>query len=369
MKIATITCHDVYNYGASLQAYALQEYCKSLGCEYEIIDYKPPYMSNDYNLYFVANPLYDRPIIKQLYLLAKLPGRIMSLKRKRRFDKFKEDYLQVTDTRYSSSDDIAAKRPEADLYIAGSDQIWNTFFLNGRDKAFYLDFARGHGRLISYAASFATDKIYNNLESKVAKWLNNFDAISVRENSSIDLLIGLGRMDGIVVCDPVFLLDKKQWTDLANKSEYRAGYDDYIFLYDCERSRKLKDVAKSLSKMTGCKIVSVSDTYGRYADKYFALSGPLEFLKLISESRYVVANSFHALAFSLIFNKPFFIVNRTEGINARMRDFLDYLSLSSRLIDNPEQLTLKKIDYDNVMVKLSVLIDNSKQFLTEQTFF
>ncbi|MDE6338307.1 MAG: polysaccharide pyruvyl transferase family protein [Muribaculaceae bacterium] len=367
MKIATITCHDVYNYGASLQAYALQEYCRSLGCDYEIIDYKPPYLSNHYKLWSVANPVYDKPVVKQLYLAAKLPGRLSGLKRKRLFDVFRDKYFRLTPIRYASADDIAKDCPDADVFIAGSDQIWNTFFQNGRDKAFYLDFVGNKGRKISYAASFATEKIYNDAEQDVAKWLKNFDAVSVRESSALDLLSSLGREDGVLVSDPVFLLDRKRWEDLASdSSDTRQRNFDYIFLYDCEQSAKLRDIAIGLKAMSGCKIVAVSSTKGKYADENCSLSGPLEFLKLIKNSKYVVANSFHALAFALIFHKPFFIVNRSEGINTRMRDFLRLLSLDERLIDSQRQLFLGAIDYDKVDGSLAKLINDSKEFIHTQ---
>lgn len=105
MKIKTITCHDVYNYGASLQAYALMSYLKQLGHEVEIIDYKPDYLSNHYKL-TVVNPVYDKPIIKQLYLLAKLIPHLRSLKRKRLFDTFKHNYLKITSIRYANNDEL-----------------------------------------------------------------------------------------------------------------------------------------------------------------------------------------------------------------------------------------------------------------------
>ncbi len=367
MKIATITCHDVYNYGASLQAYALQHYLESKGHNCLIIDYKPPYLSNHYKLRSVANPRLDKPLLRQLYLLAKLPGRLLSLSRKSRFDSFTADFLHLTATRYASSEQIAAECPDADVFIAGSDQIWNTFFPNGRDKAFYLDFAKNRGRLISYAASFATDRIFNNADNIVRSGLQNFDAVSVRESSALTLLSALGRGDGVLVCDPVFLLNRRQWQQLADKARPMVPRcNDYIFLYDCEQSRKFKDIALRLKSLTGCKIVSVSPTKGSYPDYDRTLSGPLEFLSLIQNSRYVLANSFHALAFALIFQKPFFIANRSEDINTRMRDFLQQLSLSERLIDTPEQLTLDSIDYEKVELVLSRFIEESRNFLDKQ---
>lgn len=368
MKIATITCHDVYNYGASLQAYALQHYLESEGHDYQIIDYKPDYLSKHYNLLSVANPRFDKPLLRQLYLLAKLPGRLRSFKRKRCFDRFTADYLHISPTRYSSSDQIAANCPYGEVFIAGSDQIWNTIFPNGRDKAFYLDFAKGKGRLISYAASFATERIYNNSDDFVRAELKNFDAISVRESSGLTLLSALGRNDGVLVCDPVFLLNRRQWQLLAEKARPVVPCSkDYIFLYDCEQSQKLKDIALSLKSLTGFKIVSISPTKGNYQDIDCSLCGPLEFLSLIQSSSFVLANSFHALAFALIFQKPFFIANRSEGINTRMRDFLQLLSLSDRLIDSSAQLKLTDtLDYDKVNILLTELIQSSKSFIFDQ---
>ncbi len=364
MKISTITCHDVYNYGASLQAYALQEYCKSLGCEYEIIDYKPDYLSQHFKLSAVANSRYDHPFVKQLYLLAKLPERIHALKKKRLFDEFTRRFLLMSPTRYNSYEELEQNPPAADIYIAGSDQIWNTFFRNGYDRAFYLNFAPKSSRRISYAASFATDSIYGGAEEFVAQQLKNLDAISVRETSALQLLESLGRKNGQLVCDPVFLLSTDKWLKLlANCPKPKK---DYIVVYDCEQSVPLRKIVMQLSSITGLPIHSLATTAGHYAQRDLALGGPIVFLSEIASARYVVANSFHALAFSLIFKKDFFIANRAEQINTRMRDFLEFLGLSERLINSPQQASTERIDFTPVNAKLSQLIQQSKQFISEQ---
>lgn len=370
MNIATITCHDVYNYGASLQAYALQRYCEEQGCEYKIIDYKPDYLSGHYSLTAVANPRYDKPILKQLYLLAKLPGRLAERSRKRRFDHFTAQYLKLTPLRYDSCDALAANCPKADIYIAGSDQIWNTLFPNGHDAAFYLDFVRNGAHKISYAASFATDEIYGGAEAFVASQVGNLDAVSVRELSALTLLEKLGRHDGQLVCDPVFLLSADDWRQMAADADshcrVREG-EDYILVYDCERNAKLRHVAEAIRQQTGMPIYTLSHTYGCYADHDRSLSGPLEFLSLMAGARYVVADSFHALAFSLIFGKEFYIVNRSAGINARMRDFLIYINMSSRLVDDPSEIELnKRFDTTSARKLLDALISSSKDFLKTQ---
>lgn len=368
MRIAAITCHDVYNYGASLQAYALQEYCRKLGHDYTIIDYKPPYLSNHYKLDIVANPEFDRPVLRQLYLLAKLPGRLYSLRRKRLFDSFRTRYLRLTDRRYASSAEIRSEIEKGlmnyGLYIAGSDQIWNTFFRNGHDEAFYLDFVGDSGRKISYAASFATDRIYNGAEDFVKRGLSNFDAISVRESSALKLLSTLGFNDATLVCDPVFLLNEADWQILANDAVF--SQKRYILVYDCEKSPALRQIATELRRKTNLPIYSISDTYGRYADKDFSNSGPLQFVSMIANAGYVVTNSFHALAFSMIFKKDFFIINRTESINTRMRDFLDYVGLSCRLITACEDISDRRIDFGQAQIKMETLIESSKKFLIQQ---
>lgn len=181
MKICTITCHDVYNVGASLQAYALQTYLKSLGHDVKIIDYKPDYLSKHFRLDIIGNPKYDKPFVREAYLLAKLPGRLRILPRKRAFDGFTSKHLELT-RRYASNEELKANPPEADAFLAGSDQIWNPLFPNGKDPAFYLDFVQ-QGIRASYAASFAVDEFPQELRDVTAKYLAKIDYIAVRECS------------------------------------------------------------------------------------------------------------------------------------------------------------------------------------------
>lgn len=361
-KISTITCHNVYNYGASLQAYALQRFCISLNTQYELINYQPDYLSNHFNLWAIGNPKFNKPLIKQLYLIAKLPGRILSLKRKKKFDKFSSKYLNISPKKYCTYQDLKEDPPKAHIYIAGSDQIWNTFFKNGLDPAFYLSFAANESKKISYAASFATDKIYNNAEKFIKSQLLNFNSISVREKSGLSILQELGFSQASLVMDPVFLLNIDDWTQLIeNQTKF---HKKFIFLYDCERNDNLKKVALQLRNRLGLPLFSVSQLNQKYANKNFTNVGPLQFLNLLSQSSFVVANSFHALAFSLIFHKEFFIVNRTEDINTRMRDLLEELNLTDRLIDSKINLDTP-IDYNQIDRLLEVKINASKRFLQE----
>lgn len=358
MKIKTITCHDVYNLGASLQAYALAACLKSCGHDVQIIDYKPDYLSGHYSLTAVSNPRFNRPILRELYLLAKLPRRLKARKslRKQRFDAFRRAYLPLTERRYTSAEELRANCPEADVYIAGSDQIWNPVFPNGKDPAFFLEFAPVEKRKLSYAASFSVDALSEADRTRMQPWLSRLDAISVRESSGVDLLKDMG-LAGTQVMDPVFLLEKEAWESLAACPDTR----DYILVYDFDNSALIRKLAAAIAKQTGKKIISVFPLEG--AAEVWSDMGPREFLGAIRNADVVLSNSFHATAFSLIFQKEFYVVNRTEKINTRMRDLLASVALDGRLIsDIPEAET---VDWSAVQPQVENLVARSKAFLLD----
>ena len=360
MQIDIITCHDVYNHGASLQAYALQTYLDYEGHSVEIIDYKPNYLNGDYQLWSINNPVYDKQFIKQLYLIAKLPGRLMALKRKRLFDAFTEKYLKRTNKSYQCNEELKENPPQADIYIAGSDQIWNTLFPNGRDAAFYLDFAPKASKRISYAASFATEDVMEEYKPFVRKMLQNLDVISIRERSSLPLLASLGREDGVAVCDPVFLLSKGQWNEIVSHTHEK---ERYLLVYDTEHSAKIQEIAQQIAKEKKLKIYNVSGFRLGYVDKDMWTSSPLDFVQLIRDADYVVSNSFHATAFSLIFERDFCVVNRSEGINERMKSLLMSYNVAQRLVKEYSASLLNSVDYQVVNPLLQKDINDSKDFL------
>ncbi len=360
MIIKTITCHDVYNVGASLQAYALATYLKKQGHEVEIIDYKPEYLSRHYSLSWVNNPRFDRPFLREAFLLAKLPARLAAKygERKKRFDAFRKEYLPLT-KRYNSFEALQSDPPAADAYIAGSDQIWNPLFQNGKDPAFFLQFAPPEVKRLSYAASFAVESMDDGDAARMTPWLQSFDAISVRETSGAEMLQSMA-LDGVAVCDPVFLLDRKHWEHLATSVE--DGEKDYILVYDFENNPAVEKLAKSLSKKYGKPIVSVFPMFD--ADEVWNDLGPREFLGAIKNASVVVSNSFHATAFSMIFEKEFYVVERTEGINARMRDLLADAGLPERMVK--EETACDPIDWQAVGENLAAMTTSGKRFLQEQ---
>lgn len=351
MKIKTITCHKVYNVGASLQAYALVRYLSDLGHEVEIIDYRPEYLSRHYRMDVVNNPRFNRPIVKQLYLIAKLPGRLKARKsqRKKNFDEFEKQYLPLTKRCYSSNEELKENPPFADVYLTGSDQIWNTLFQNGRDPAFYLEFAPNGSIRASYAASFATEDIIEEWKKPVKKWLNKLDYISVRESSGVEIVKKLDIENVKQVMDPVFLLDRNIWEELAIGEKPQSPY---LLVYDFDKNPAINEYAKKIAEERNLKIYSMF--HNTIADCCYTEAGPLEFLRLVCGAEYIISNSFHATAFAIIFEKPFAVFEREEKINTRLQDLLSLLNLS-KINNHP--------DYDVINLSLEKKIDDSEKHL------
>ena len=359
MKIKTITCHDVYNHGASLQAYALQTFLEELGHQVEIIDYKPAYLSQEFSL-LRMNPCYDIPVIRWFYLIAKLPSRLWKMRRKRPFDQFTKQYLHLT-KRYKSFIELRNSPPEADYFIAGSDQIWNTLFQNGRDPAFYLDFVPETKKRISYAASFGTVSIDPAYIPFVSDKLSGFDAVSIRERASLPLLSSLGRDDGVVVCDPVLLFDDHFWRRFSRKGLEEKS--PYLLIYDFEASTLVRDIAQFIAVKKGLRIINISPRTANYADRNYCNVSPIDFVSLIRNANYIISNSFHATVFSIIFQRNFCVVNRLEELNVRMKSLLEDLLLQDRIVNTYGNELLEPIHYQPILEKLLEMQNRSKNFL------
>ncbi len=361
MKIKTITCHKVYNYGASLQEYALLRFLNDNGYEAETINYTPNYLSNHFKLWAVSNPKYNKNfIIKSAYLLAKLPQRILSLQRKKSFDAFEEEYIPSTSSNYKTNEDLKKNLPDAEAYICGSDQIWNSFFKNGKDPAFYLDFVPDSKLKISYAASFAIDVIKEGLKPFVKEKVSRINHVSVREPSGVKILKNLGLENVIQVVDPVFLIEKGFWI-----SNFVIPIKEkYIFVYDCDSNKNIQRIVEETAKKNKFKIYTVNQNI-KYATKNFYKKGPENFLSLIHGANFVISNSFHAVAFSLIFNKLFFVVDRNENINTRMRDIMNYVGLPELHLKENEYKKFDNItiDYNSVNKIMQLKIKESQEFL------
>lgn len=336
MKINTLTTYDVYNYGASLQAYALQKYLINLGHQVEIINYQPDYLTRKYDYKWV-NPeskLSRYALTRFVYRIMKYLQRKTTMGRKRVFDEFNHQVLKETATKYTSCDAICQNPPQADLYLVGSDQVWNVFYEAGRDPVFYLDFVK-KGYKASYAASFSYLDIDSENKARIKTSLDNFDAVSVREVHGLSILKDM-EIEGTWVLDPVFLLSAEQWEEMMAPT---ASTEDYLLIYDFECNQELKLFAKEYARRHNLKIYAIADTYPLlYADKNFMKAGPKEFVSMIYHCKAFISNSFHGTVFSILFNKPVFVFNRhRHKVNSRMQSLMTLFGLNDCILTSQKE--------------------------------
>lgn len=369
MKIKTITCHDVYNYGASLQALALQTFLQQNSYEVEVIDYKPSYIDFYYKISSFVNPLSPvkkytdkSAVFRFMYATKRFLWSLPSLKRKAAFDKFTKRYLMMT-RKYSSNDALSQCVPEADTYVVGSDQVWNSVtMLNGSDPAFYLQFAPHDKKRISYAASFGALTISDAYQGDIIEWLKSLDAISVRESTGVDILNNIG-LSGVQVCDPVFLLSQDQWRRLLN---IEASNQKYILIYNLTSvNPKLLSDAKYLARKMNLPLYSVSPMKIEGVDKNLCSVGPEEFVSLIFNSAFVLTNSFHATAFSIIGRRQFCTYNyHSKGNSSRMHSVLEEMQLLDRLnVNDIQSLYNTPIDYSRINDIIEGSCENGRKWL------
>lgn len=362
-----MTCHHVYNYGATLQAYALQTYLEALGHNVEIIDYRlPTHIKYELFSIYPEGRLY--PFLKKHKLISYLYAPIRNRKmfytwgRKKAFDEFDRTYLHITPQRYKTIDELRVGSPVADVYIAGSDQIWNPDYPNGTDEGYYLNFGDSRTRRISYAASFGVDTLSTKQQEFVKQHLNKFNRISVREDAGLKILNGL-EVNAEKCVDPVFLQTKEEWISNLN---LKVHNDDYIMLYDfVHDDDEIKNFALHLKKRTGLKILAVND-YSRtpYADRQINNASPKDFLEYILNARYVICNSFHATAFSIIFHKHMATFPLKKQKNAsRMETLLQETCLIEHYLPQLDDFINSKIDWDVVDLKIADNVSSSKKYL------
>ena len=365
MRINTLTTYDVYNYGASLQAYALMTYLQNKDNEVEIINFQPEYLTRKYDYRWV-NPeskMSKYAITRTAYRILKYIQRQTTMGRKYQFDYFNHQILKETATVYHSFEELKKNPPQADLYLVGSDQIWNVFYEAGRDPAFFLDWVK-EGKKASYAASFSYLEIDEANKRRIQKSLQSFTAVSVREFHGIDILSNMN-ITGTWVLDPIFLLSIEEWKKLMSPFNKK---EKYLLIYDFEGNKELKEFAIQYAKTKNLKIYSINDTYPLlYAHRNFGCAGPKEFLALIYHCDTFVSNSFHGTAFSILFNKPVFVFNRhRHKVNSRMESLMTLFGLTDCILtDRTMYISAlqKSFDYTTINQKIKSELEKSKQFI------
>ena len=297
MQTYTVTFHHAHNVGAMLQSYALQQALQHLGFENSIIDYSKDKIS------IFAKGISKRSIKTNLIRIQHYTEYRESYNK---FEKFYKNNLKKTE-KYKNLNDLWMARDRFKNIIVGSDQVWR---YNGNtllEPFFSLEFAPDDAILSGYAISLGGNY---DLTSKQLQQLKNivsrFKQLSFREESACRFVRNQLRVDSVCNIDPVFLLDKEQWENLADQADIKPTEEDYILCFELLRNDKMQSILDKIKRETNKKVVvatQVLDT-ALNADKVIRNFGPLEFLSLIKHSSIVVTTSFHGTAFGILLNKP-----------------------------------------------------------------
>lgn len=349
MKIGILTFHRAHNYGAILQAYALQEVLTNRGHNVEFIDYQSSSLLKIYR-WFSWKRFVHKNIsisIKELGLLSK---------RKMRHDRFQyfiQNKLALSKHSYNLQ--------SYDAVIIGSDQVWNTTLTHGFDPMYWGVWNHQHTIVASYAASME-DAIASDKKSEIARFLKNFDYISVREKSIKEQLDPLTDKPIDVVVDPTLLLNREKWLDLGNKPIIEQ---DYLLLYQVRNNHIALDIASKIAAKLKLKLICLSARIDLGNDKTTVSSGPLEYLSLFRHAKFVVCTSFHGTVFSILYHVPFFSVILNDGKDARVINLLSQAGLSDRGVSEYANHSLSPINWEYVDECIEKLRQKSMDYLKQ----
>ena len=360
MKIGILTYHRSQNYGALLQAFALQQFLEDNGNSVSFVDYWPSYHADEYklfswkkfkNLSFKCKIAY---IIRFFGTCARTPLRQQNTRR------FIEKNLHVTEDK------------RFDLVIYGSDQIWrrqNYSAFKGFNPVYFGDGVVETSKKVAYAASMGDIVVEDDNDRNILlNGFRNFFAIGVRAEEVKQFIEKQFHIPCKLVLDPVFLLTKEQW--LSKVLTNCIPKQKYIFHYRLMKESPTEKIANKISKQTGLPIVEMRGVVpiGHYGKNKRFTDGPLEFISLIYGAEYIVASSFHGVALSICLEKDFFLCSEMKRMN-RLNTLLSRLNLTERIInkDKIENINIKNsINYYEVNKKLFDLEQESREWLLQQ---
>ncbi len=356
MKAGVITLHSVCNYGTQLQCYATQEKLKQYFDEVTFIDYKRP---DTYGLKLLKT--FTKGNI--LKIPAILPTLIYW---KHNFGGFQKKYLNFTKKKYLSLEDFNNFEDIADVYFSGSDQVWNTGWNNGVIPPLYLSFVPDTKPRYAYASSFGKSEL-NEKEVNASKiYLDKYKMISVREESGVKILKEQIHIDNAIrIVDPTIVMPAEFWRRLAPKNRIK---EDYILIYNLNRSKEFDQYAEELSKRTGLKLYRFCTRFDQIfrSGKSLIMPEIFDFITLVDNAKIVLTDSFHATAFSINLNtEPICIY--PNNYSGRLSEFLELVDASQRHAKdyNDFEVINRHVDFN----KVNEILENERKkvddFLTK----
>jgi hypothetical protein len=351
MKIGIMTVWTTKNnYGCILQCYALQQYLLSIGHDAYLIRYVP------------AKSL----LVKVKRVIQVSPFQLLRLIRlrisenhgrdnlKRRFNVFRNEFIKQSEKVYTYQDLIKTP-PDADVYIVGSDQVWN-FRRQSLDevrydtlRAYFLDFGDHHIKRIAYAASFGKENLNNEFIQEIAPILKKFDYISVREKSGLAICRQCGIDNAEWAPDPTMLLKPNQYRLLYSEVKIKTPSKPYCFIYMLRDNLNFSvKRACDWAKSRDLEVVFVPvDSFYKGCTRHFPTIN--EWLFLLDNADCVITDSFHASVFSLLFRKKFGVIPYSGvDVNSRFISLFDQFDIKPRFVDNDISIMDEDINWENV---------------------
>lgn len=369
MKIGILTFHYAHNCGACLQAFALKTYLKKKGQDAQLINYKNPVINNLYpkkhkvKISF-GDFVHLDALIKKIKLIRDYRyGQHEWREQHKKFEMFINKFLLDGDYNVLNSEQV--KNLDIDLFIAGSDQIWNKQLTGGYDDIYLLNFVT-KARKAYYGASNGTSEIESHdLPVFNDVFLGTNKYISTREPNLAAFLSKTFNRDVLSVVDPCFLLGKEDYINIFSLNERKyVPNKKYIFGYFIsERNKRAREVVSMIAHALNLEIFEFHYRKSRDLkhDYQTCNIGPIEFLNLIHHAEFVVTDSFHGTVFSIIFNKKFYSFYKED---VRKNNLLEKLNLTERHIRDFKDVDLNKdVDFSNVNLDEYSL--TSKKFLNE----
>lgn len=346
-KIGILTFHRAINNGAVLQAYALTTVFRSQGCQCNDIDYSAKKIDGSYKIKSLKQRKNLKSII--LYFIQDLN----ILKTQDKFKAFRDNYLNISKKNYDTC--ISQANEDYDSFVVGSDQVWNTD-LTGNDLNYYLKFVHNKPKY-SYAASIGKKGFNEQNKEEIKNLLSHYKLITVREEAAVSTVNDLIEINPEVVPDPVFLLKKEEW---ENKFALEQKEEGFILFFMLHHNDDMIKFTSDLASKNKLKIINLTNDFKPIKGfKSVRGFGPLEFLKYISTSSYVVTDSFHAASLALILNKELYIGLKTgelKSLNVRIYGLVNKFGIKDRLIS--DNISYDRMKYNEINLK----IDKQRNF-------
>lgn len=368
MKVGIITQHRVIHFGSVLQAFALQQALYRLNIDNEIIDYIYP---NKAHLKEKKTPTIRSFISRILRKILSLAIKRKETSEPNKIRQFISERLKKSSRSFKSPTDLANNCPKYDIYLTGSDQVWNTDYLNG-DTSFFFSFVCKPSKKVSYASSFGRFSFSGDEAKKWLSNLNDYASVSVRERKAVEIINKYTGINAVEVLDPTLLLNTDYWLKFAGIEEVnrKKFILVYILTYAWNPFPYAEEFVRYYEDLLGYEVLVIEPEAILERNpswKYLNNPSPEDFVKLFAEASLVITTSFHGLAFSISLKTPFFVITKDNNVNDdRIQSLLKNLNLSHRGIPvNSSFPEMAECDFSKAYVELESRRNNSIKYLKE----